>query len=229
MTESHRQTCRVAIVEDHTLQRLRTEELLRREGEFEVVFSGASAPDFVLWSKTVPRARRPHLLVLDLIIDHQPSVDVALVKGLLDAGLCIVVLSALASPPLVRKVIQVGVSAIVGKRDPEEDILAAIRAALRGEVWMTTELATVIASDPERPRLSIQEERALVLYASGLTVQEVAEVMNIGKETAKQYLARVRRKYAAAGISVKSHLDYGRVAWQGGYLDPSLPMDRRKQ
>lgn len=217
--------CRVAIVEDHTLQRMRTEDLLRRDARFEIVFSGASAPEFLKWSRTVSREQRPHLLVLDLMVERQPSVDVELVRALLDAGLKIVVLSALASPPLVRSIIQAGVSAIVGKRDQEDDIMAAIGAVLRGEEWMTTELATVIAGDPERPKLSIQEERALVLYASGLTVQQVAEAMNIGRETAKQYLDRVKKKYAASGVSVRSKLDYGKIAWNEGYLDPSLPSD----
>lgn len=225
MSTTEQPVCRVAIVEDHTLQRKRTEELIGRTGEFDVVFSGESAPEFLSWSKTAPRERRAQLLVLDLMVERQPSVDVRLVRAFLDAGLHIVVLSALASPPLVRSIVQAGVSAIVGKRDDEQDILAAIRAVLRGEEWMTTELATVIAGDPDRPRLSIQEERALVLYASGLTVQQVAEAMNIGRETAKQYLDRVKKKYAASGVSVRSKLDYGKIAWQDGYVDPSLPLD----
>lgn len=216
-----RQMCRVALVEDHTLQRNRTEQLLRDAGDFEIVFSGVSAPQFLDWAKTVPRQQRPHLLILDLMVDRQPSVDVELVRSMLSAGLQIVVLSALASQTLVRGVVQAGVSAIVGKQDSEADILAAIRAVLSGEEWMTPELASVIAGDPGRPTLSIQEERALVLYASGLTMVEVAEAMNIGRETAKQYLDRVKKKYAAAGVTVRSKLDYGRIAWADGYLEPS--------
>ncbi|PIO50705.1 hypothetical protein BV502_07855 [Leucobacter sp. OAMLP11] len=215
--------CRVAIVEDHALQRARTEELLGRDGEFEVVFSGTTAPEFMAWARSVPRERRPHLLVLDLMVDREPSVDVELVASLLAAGLRIVVLSALASPPLVRGIVRAGVSGIVGKRDSEADILAAIRAVLRGDEWMTPELASVIAGDPERPSLSVQEERALVLYASGLTVDQVGEAMNIGRETAKQYLDRVRKKYASVGIAVSSKLDFGRIAWVEGYLDPGFP------
>lgn len=223
MSRTDPAVCRVAIVEDHSLQRARTEDLLSRGGEFEVVFSGTTAPEFVAWARTVPRERRPHLLVLDLMVDRQPSVDVELVASLLGAGLRIVVLSALASPPLVRGIVRAGVSGIVGKRDSEEDILAAIRAVLRDDEWMTSELASVIAGDPERPRLSIQEERALVLYASGLTVDQVGAAMNIGRETAKQYLDRVRKKYASAGITVSSKLDFGRIAWTEGYLDPAFP------
>lgn len=213
---------RVAIVEDHVLQLARTEELLQRQG-FEVVFSGESLPAFVAWLRSSPPNSHPHLLVLDLMVERQPSVEVSLVASLLRAGLRIVVLSALASPPLVRSIVRAGVNGVIGKRDSEDDVLAAIRAVLRGETWMTTELAVIIAGDSERPRLSVQEERALVLYASDLTLKEVASAMNIGVDTAKQYLDRVKRKYAEAGVPLRSKLDLARMAWTEGYLDRGSP------
>lgn len=220
---SNPRSYRIAIVEDHLLQRRRTEELISSQRDFEVVFSGASSPDFMTWLRQATPDKRPHLLVLDLLVDRQPSVDVALVQALLKAGLRIVVFSALASPALVRRIVQAGVQAVVGKRDSEEDILRALYAVLRGQEWTTPELATIIAGDPSRPRLSIQEERALVLYASGLTLEEVATTMNLKPDTAKQYLNRVKSKYRAAGVPVSTRLDLGRIAWVEGYVDPILP------
>ncbi len=64
---------RVAIVEDHRLQRVRTEELLAGAGAYEVVFSGETVPEFARWSESVPRQQRPHILILDLMVDRQPS------------------------------------------------------------------------------------------------------------------------------------------------------------
>lgn len=217
-----RPAIRVAIVEDHLLQRSMTEDLLSEDGEFVVVFSGEDTPTFLDWLSSASPDMRPQLLILDLIVDRRPSVDVAVVEMLLRQGLPIVVLSALASPSLVRAIVRAGVKGIVGKRDREEDILAAVRAVVRGEFWMTTELAAVIAGDPDRPKLSVQEERSLVLYASGLSLEQVGDAMNIGRETAKQYLDRVRAKYAAIGIPASSKLDLGRIAWADGYVDSSL-------
>lgn len=214
---------RIAIVEDHLLQRVRTEEMLVGAGRYDVVFRGESLPEFARWSESVPREQRPHLLLLDLMVDRRPSASPAQVAAMVNAGLTVLVLSAMASPSLVRQMIQAGVSGIVGKRDSEEDILAAAAAVLRGEEWMTAELASVIAGDSDRPALSMQEERALVLYASGLTMEEVGAAMNISRETAKQYLDRVKKKYTAAGMPVRTRLDYGRVAWADGYLSPTVP------
>lgn len=223
MSDQHGRRARIAIVEDHLLQRRRTEEILSYSGAYEIVFSGETVPEFAQWSKETPRSRRPHILVLDLIVDRQPSASPAQVDAMIRGGLKVLVLSALASPSLVRKVLKAGVAGVVGKRDHEDDILAAVEAVLRGETWMTPELAAIIAGDPQRATLSLQEERTLVLYASGLSVEEIGVAMNISRETAKQYLNRVKKKYIAAGVQVRSKLDYARVAWAEGYLDPSLP------
>lgn len=210
---------RVAIVEDHLLQRERTEEILDGAEGLRVVGTFETLPDFVAWSDSVDGRIRPHLLVLDLIVDRQPSVDPETVRRLADAGLRILVLSAMASPRLVRDVLQAGVLGVVGKRDSSETILEAVWTVLRRERWMSPELAAVIASGADRPRLSIQEERALTLYASGLTLPEVATIMNVKPDTAKSYLARVKKKYAEVGRPAGSKIELSRAATRDGLLD----------
>ena len=186
----------------------------------DVVFSGETAPEFVRWLGSAPHRRRPHLLILDLLAERQADVTSALIRHLLALHLRIVILSALASPPLVRGALRAGVAVVVSKRDPEHAILSACRAALRGEEWMSAEAAAAIALDHDSPGLSIQEERALVLYASGLTLDQVGQAMNIRRDTVKQYLNRTRKKYAATGVTLKSQLDFGRLAWREGRIDP---------
>lgn len=224
LTSSPRQW-RIAIVEDHLLQRRRTEELIRAEPGLSVVHSCETMPDFLHWLATVPTEQRPHLLMLDLMVDRAPSASPVSVKKLIEAGLKVVVLSAMASPSLVRDVIQAGVGAIVGKRDAEEDIIMAVRAVLDSGHWMSQELADVIAADPQRPQLSGQEERALVLYASGLTLDAVADAIGVKPDTAKQYLERVKSKYASIGRKARTKLDLNRIALTDGYLaeKPSGP------
>lgn len=210
---------RVAIVEDHLLQRQRTQELLTAQDGLRVVFTADSLPEFVRWVRTTTPAQRPHLLVLDLVVDRGESADPQLVKALVRAGLRILVLSAMASPVQVRDILRAGVGGIVGKRDSEQDIVTAVWAVLRHREWMTPELAAVIAGDAQRPALSDQEERALVLYASGLTLEAVATSLGVKRDTAKTYLDRVKAKYADVGRPVRSKVDLSRVAITDGYLD----------
>lgn len=212
---------RIAVVEDHLLQRRRTEELLGNERAFRVVHSCETLDEHVHWLRRTPEDRWPHLLILDLIVERGDDVDPDVVASLVGAGVRVLVLSAMASPALVRSVLRAGVSGVVGKRDSEEDVVAAIWSVLGRRSWMTQELAAVIAVDDERPKLSDQEERALVLYASGLTLDALAQSLGVSRNTAKTYLDRVKAKYAAVGREVRTKVDLGRVAITDGYVDPA--------
>lgn len=209
---------RVAIVEDHLLQRKRTEELVGSQEGIRVVWSGEKLTDYVAWARNQEARTRPHLLVLDLMVDRVGEVDPRLVSKLVDGGLRVLVVSAMASVPLVRSIIRAGVHGVVSKRDSEDEIIAALWAALERRHWITSEVAGLIAGDTNRPRLSDQEERALILYASGLTLDEVAKALGVQPNTAKKYLERAKRKYTEAGDEVHTKIDIRRVVERDGLL-----------
>lgn len=210
---------RVAIVEDHVLQRERTEQVMTTRAGFRVVFSGSTLTEFITWLRGADPRRRPQLLVLDLLVDRAAAADPAAVRSLVDEGIRVLVLSAMASPPLVREMLRSGVGGVVGKQDSAEDIVDAAWAAILGEEqWLTPDVAGIIAADTERPELSIQEERTLVLYASGLTLEEVASTMHVKPDTAKTYLNRVKAKYDAVGRPVSTKIDLNREAQVDGFL-----------
>lgn len=211
---------RIAVVEDHVLQRRRTEEIVHAHPQMTLVWSGETLPGFVDWCQRAPRSHHPHLLILDLQVDQGVDVDPALLRHVVSAGLKVLVVSALARPELVRQVLRAGVGGVVGKRDSEATLVAAMERVVAGRGWFTPETASVIAGDLERPALSDQEERALILYASGLTRAAVAQALNVRPETVKTYLDRVKAKYSERGLEVRTKLDLNWVAVQHGYLSP---------
>lgn len=211
---------RMAIVEDHRLQRMRTEELLSRQAGLRVVHACETLDELVAWMGAQTRQTRPHVVVLDLVVDRGRDADPAVVEQLVRSGIRVLVLSALASMPLVRAMIRAGVSGFAGKRDTEEDIVAAVWAVLRRRQWITPELAGVMAGDDQRPRLSDQEERSVVLYASGLTLDAVAAELGVKRDTVKTYLERVKAKYAEIGRPVRTKIDLNREAVRDGLMPP---------
>jgi two-component system, NarL family, nitrate/nitrite response regulator NarL len=68
------------------------------------------------------------------------------------------------------------------------------------------------------PRLSQQEEAVLTAYLSGLTMVASARRVGVGLGTAKQYLERVKRKYAAAGRPAYTKLELAQRAVEDGLL-----------
>lgn len=216
---------RIAIVEDHLLQRKYATSLISRQQDMTVVFTGESLPEFVSWLRSSPEPKLPDLLLLDLMVDRHASANPETVKHLIDQGCSVVLFSALGSPPLVRKMVHAGVRGVLGKRDEDRNILAALRVVLDGGQWMSPELAQVISHDQQRPKLSDQEERVLILYASGLTLDAVAEAVGVKPDTAKKYLQRLKAKYAEAGRPLRSRTEIIKVAAQDGYLSFSQPYE----
>lgn len=210
---------RIAIVEDHLLQRMRAKEVLESHRAFRVVHTCEGLTDLRAWLRTAARDDIPHLVVLDLVVDRGEDADPEMVKALVRAGVRVLVLSALASAPLIREMLRSGIGGVVGKRDSEADIVAAVWTVLGGGSWITPELAGVIVTDDRRPKLSEQEERVLVLYASGLTMEAAADAMGVKPDTAKSYLNRVKAKYAEVGRPARSKVDLARRAIDDGYLD----------
>lgn len=217
---------RIAVVEDHRLQRLRTVEVLENQRAFLVVYNAESLGELVTWLRSCRREDVPHLLVLDLVVDRGEDADPETVRSLVRAGVRVLVLSALASPPLLREMLRCGIGGVVSKRDTEADIVSAVWTVLGGGSWITPELASTMVSDRDRPRLSEQEERALVLYASGLSLDAVAEAIGVKPDTAKTYINRVKAKYADSGRPVRSKVDLVRIAIADGYLDPTGDIGR---
>ena len=104
------------------------------------------------------------------------------------------------------------------------ELRAAIRAVAAGTYWVSPRLAYIFATDdaPDRPALSAQETRTLRLYATGMPIKSVARRLGISEETAKQYVRRVREKYAAANRAAPTKVDLYHRAVEDGHL-PSPP------
>ena len=115
-----------------------------------------------------------------------------------------------------------GARGYVLKNEQSEQIRSAIREVAAGRDWISPRLAYIFATDDaaDRPTLSQQERRTLQLYATGMPLKSVARKMAISEETAKQYLGRVREKYANAGRAAPTKLELYYRAVEDGYLPP---------
>jgi two-component system nitrate/nitrite response regulator NarL len=165
--------------------------------------------------------RRADVVLLDLELGDGTIVDgnVAAIRA---QGPAVLVLSASDRPLAVRDAMRAGALGYVLKNEQTGQIRAAIRAVAAGRGWVSPRLAYILATDDaaDRPALSHQERRALQLYATGMPMKSVARKMAISAETAKQYLGRVRQKYANAGRSAPTKLELYYRAVEDGYLPP---------
>jgi DNA-binding NarL/FixJ family response regulator len=213
-----RRARRAAVVEEVVLQRNRAAQLLTDELGLEIVHTGATLRQFMTWLQRADRTRWPHLLILDLPSDADALRDLDVITALREAGMRVAVLSALRSRNTARRMIDMGIDAIASTSDSEEDFLVAAESALNGISMITARAQTAIRGAETELRLSRQEERALALYAAGLTIAEVADRIGVKHDTARKYLKRVRDKFTVAGRPARTKLELARIAWAEGYV-----------
>lgn len=213
---------RFAIIEQSVLQRRRAEQLLSVNLGLKIVSVSSTIREFMSWLRSTDRSGWPHLLVLNFPSLSSPpgesgSDDLKVIKKLREAGIRVLVLSALYPRAAARRLLDIGVDGIVSTSDGEKSFVSAADAVLAGQSSISPRALEAI-DGTRGPGLSVQEQRVLNLYATGLPINEIAARIGVREDTARKYLARVKAKYAAAGRPARSKLELAQAAWTDGYV-----------
>lgn len=205
---------RVVILDDHALfHQALVAWLAANEPRIEVAYSGLDV------EASLAAAAGSDVVLLDLDLGPAAPPLPELVARFQEVDCRVLIVSALGSPRVVRQGLAAGALGYMSKREEPADLVIAIRAVADGVGFLTPEMAAILAEAPEDvPNLSIQELTALRLYASGMKLDSVARRMNVSPATAKEYLDRVRAKYAQAHRVVRSKSDMHRAALADGFL-----------
>jgi two-component system uhpT operon response regulator UhpA len=205
---------RVAVIDDHRLVLDGiVAHLSARHLGIEVVVSEGS------WSALLAHSDFPvDVVVLDLNLDDHIPIGTK-IRALTAAGSTTIVMSRHTDVSTIYTAVQAGALGFVPKTETADELVAAIRSAAAGRQHPNEPLLKAMAgtSSDALPNLGRREQRALVLYASGRTIKEVASAMETTDETVKSYIKRARRKYRDAGTDLGSKVklrDHGvRVGW----------------
>lgn len=209
---------RLAIIDDHELVREGLRALLGSDASvtaegYVVVYCGDSVADAIGSGVDVA------LLDVELGSD-QPDVATNC-RALVSSGVGVLLISAFDEPGAVRAGLASGALGFVPKRVSLDDLHEALRSVAADEMYLSVDLAALLASGPEVPDLSPRERDALRLYASGLKLAAVARRMDISPHTVKEYLDRVRAKYQQVGRPARTRTElYAEASRDGLLLEP---------
>lgn len=210
---SHDTMLRVGIVDDHELVRQGLESLLTSDEQWrvDVSYSGSSPQECARSGVDVA------LLDVDLGPDS-PSVEES-TAVLTASGAGVLLISAFEDARAIRRGLTAGALGFVPKRVSFEVLYEALRTVALEELYLSVDLASILASAVDTPDLSPRELDALRLYASGLSVNAVGHKMGISPHTAKEYLDRVRTKYAGVGRTARTRTELYAAARTDGLLE----------
>ena len=185
---------RVVIIDDHMVVRAGLRYILESDSEMKFVgeyAGGLGAAEFVMFNA-------PDVTLLDVRMPDRSGIDV--LKDILKANpkARVVMLTTSDADEDVFRAIEEGALGYVMKESPVETILAAIRSAMAGEVFMTDDIRKIYETRKGVRGLSPREIQVLKLAAIGDNNREIARDMSLSENSVKMFLKRAFFKLGAS-------------------------------
>ncbi|MBW7904958.1 MAG: response regulator transcription factor [Phycisphaerae bacterium] len=210
----------IVIVDDHAMVRKGLRMALESHPDLAVVGEAGNVRDAI----DLAARLQPQVITLDLTMPGPTGM--ASVKRLRAAAPAarIIVVTMHDDPAYVRAAIALGASGYVNKSAADTELVAAIRAVVRGRVFidagdatLQTILALGAAPQAKAPvdQLSEREREVLAAVARGYTNQQTADELGLSIKTVESYRARLMRK-----LGLKERSDVVRLAIELGLLSP---------
>jgi two-component system, NarL family, nitrate/nitrite response regulator NarL len=178
------------IADDHPALLAALTDFLQEHG-YDVVAACSNVRDAL----DAVRATQPDVAVLDYRMPGRSGVDLITDALTASANTRIVVYTGDGTTELAAEVLGAGARAILLKQAPIEDLLRALRAASSGSRYVDPLLSP--DSDCAKVVLTRREREVLELVAEGLGQQEIGRRLEIGTETVRAHLQKVRKRLSA--------------------------------
>ncbi len=195
---------RLLLADDHGVMRAGLRALLERRPDVEVVGEAESADDAVQLATTLG----PDVAILDV---RMPGGGLDATRRIKEQApaVAVLVLSQYDDPAYLREALMAGASGYALKHSSGAELLGAVEAVARGEVYLHPSLARVLVDDargvrrgtsPAAPEaLSEREAQVLRLVALGHTTQQIAQQLYLSVRTVETYKARTMEKLGVRG------------------------------
>jgi two-component system, NarL family, response regulator NreC len=193
---------RVVLADDHVLMRSSLRLLLDREKDVEVI---AEADDLASVLRHV-HDHRPHVLVLDLSLPGGSGNEA--IGALRDRAPAteIVVLTMEDNPVFVQRAFVAGALGFVLKDLADTDLPQAVRAAARGEEYISPRMAArldALHRSLTEDKLTPREVEVLRLVALGYTSVEIARKLHLSPRTVETHRAHI---FTKLGLPTRAEL-----------------------
>ena len=180
-----RKTTKILFADDHQIVREGLIRLIGREDDLEIVSEAENGLEAVRLAAECA----PDLVILDLRMPMMDGATAAAKILAANPSAKILLLTSFATAAEVKLALDAGVLGAVVKDSPSETIIKAIRATVRGEKFVSPEIAMVINEQQLVPSLSERQKDILRLVAKGFNNDEIAKLIGITRHGVKAHLS----------------------------------------
>lgn len=183
---------RVLVADDHPVVRAGIVGLLAGEPDLEVVGEAGDGEQALALTGTV----RPDVVLMDLrmpVLDGAGATERILARH---PGVRVVVLTTYETDADILRAVEAGATGYLLKDTPRDDLVAAVRAAARGETVLAPSVARRLVTQVRRPdeRLTPRELEVLAGVARGGSNAQIGAELFIAEATVKTHLLRIFAK-----------------------------------
>lgn len=193
-------TIRVLLVDDEQLVRTGLQLILESQPDIVVVGTADDGSTAVAQALSLA----PDVVVMDIRMRRTSGLDAARQILAQRPGVRIVVLTTFDHDEYVYDALRIGVSGFLLKDAPRDELIAAVRAASRGDALLapgvTRRVMAEFAERSDRRRkhrvelLTPRELEVMGLVAQGLSNAEIAHALVLGEKTIKTHVSNVLMK-----------------------------------
>ncbi len=194
----------ILIADDHGVLRAGLRALLNGEQDLKVVGEAAEGHEALRMAGDL----QPDIVLLDLSMPNLNGIEVARQIKERFPAMSVLILTVHEDEGLLQEAIRVGASGYIIKRAVESELINAIRAVSRGEMYvhpaMTRALMKELAprpvpdSDPAR-LLTRREMEVLRFIAQGHTNRQIADSLCLSVRTVESHRANLMSKLNLTG------------------------------
>ena len=213
-------TIRVVLVDDHAIVRTGLKAVLAEATEIDVVGEASGGHEAIALLARVPA----DVVVMDISMGDGDGLMASRTITRQHDAPRVLVLTMHAEEAYLEAVLEAGASGYLVKSTADRDLVEAIRAVARGEVFVRPAAARVLAQGARRreehatdrarfERLTDRERAVMQLIAEGYTAPEIGEQLAISPKTVDTYKQRINDK-----LGLTHRADYVKLALKLGLL-----------
>ena len=194
---------RILVADDHEVVRRGLSALLQTQEGWEICAEASDGREAVEKAKQL----NPDFVILDIGMPNLNGLAATRQLAQHDPNCKIIVLTVTDTDQVIREALDAGARGFVLKSDAVWDLISAIEALQRGQMFFTPRVNEMVLAGfrekrtaaprgmpPKFPTLTPREKEVIQLLAEGKSSKEVASFLNLSTKTAETHRSNIMRK-----------------------------------
>ena len=207
---------RIIIVDDHAVVRKGLKQIIEEAPDLYVSDEASSGNELL---EKLNDAKYD-VVLLDISMPGKDGLDTLKDLKIVAPDLPVLIFTVYPEEQYAMRVLKSGAAGYINKECEPEELIGAIRKVSKGRKYISPDLAEILAGSldgsgqhADHEHLSDREFQVMIMIASGKTVRDIAEELNLSVNTISTYRIRILDK-----MNMKNNAELTRYAIKNGLV-----------